>query len=66
MPTTAVVYVGQIGTAYYFIHFLVLMPLLGRIERPAPLPESINKPVLQPTRSVDEKRERMESAHPAE
>ena len=66
VPTTAVVYVGQIGTAYYFIHFLVLMPLLGRIERPAPLPESINKPVLQPTRSVDEKRERMESAHPAE
>ena len=66
VPTTAVVYVGHIGTAYYFIHFLVLMPLLGRIERPAPLPESINKPVLQPTRSVDEKRERMESAHPAE
>ena len=37
---------GRLGTAYYFIHFLVLMPLLGKLERPLPLPESISRPVL--------------------
>ena len=31
---------------YYFLHFLVLLPLLGKLERPLPLPESISRPVL--------------------
>ncbi len=39
--------IGRIATAYYFIHFLVLMPLLGTIERPRPLPTSISEPVLK-------------------
>jgi ubiquinol-cytochrome c reductase cytochrome b subunit len=38
--------VALIGTIYYFFHFLVLLPLLGRFEKPKPVPESINKPVL--------------------
>jgi quinol-cytochrome oxidoreductase complex cytochrome b subunit len=38
--------IGQIATAYYFIHFLVLLPLIGWFERPRPLPDSIAKPVL--------------------
>lgn len=33
---------GQVATLYYFFHFLVLLPLLGRIEKPLPLPESIS------------------------
>ena len=37
---------GQIGTAYYFFHFLILMPLLGRFERTRPLPASIAESVL--------------------
>ena len=37
---------GQIATAYYFFHFLVLVPLLGRYERTRPLPVSIAEPVL--------------------
>jgi ubiquinol-cytochrome c reductase cytochrome b/c1 subunit len=37
---------GQIGTAYYFLHFLVLLPILGKIEKPLPLPESISKAVM--------------------
>ena len=41
-------YLSQIATAYYFIHFLVLLPLLGRLERPLPLPRSIAEPVLEP------------------
>jgi ubiquinol-cytochrome c reductase cytochrome b subunit len=38
--------IGRIATAYYFLHFLILMPLLGRYEKHRPLPESISKPVL--------------------
>lgn len=37
---------GQVATVYYFAHFLVFLPLLGKFERPLPLPESISKPVL--------------------
>ena len=40
--------VGQIATAYYFAFFLVIMPVLGWIETPKPLPESISKPVVPP------------------
>ena len=32
-----------VATAYYFFHFLVLLPLLGKLERPLPLPESISQ-----------------------
>jgi quinol-cytochrome oxidoreductase complex cytochrome b subunit len=38
--------IGRVATFYYFFHFLVLMPLLGKIERPLPLPTSIATPVL--------------------
>ncbi|MBC26090.1 MAG: cytochrome b [Rhodospirillaceae bacterium] len=37
---------GLIGTIYYFGHFLFLMPILGFIETPKPLPTSISKPVI--------------------
>jgi len=39
--------VGLISTVYYFGFFLVIMPLLGKLERPLPLPDSINEPVLK-------------------
>ena len=39
--------IARIGTAYYFFHFLVLLPLLGKLERPLPLPASICEPVLK-------------------
>ena len=35
-----------VSTIWYFAHFLVLMPLLARIERPLDLPESIATAVL--------------------
>jgi Cytochrome b subunit of the bc complex len=38
---------SQVATAYYFLHFLVLMPLLGKIEKPRALPASISAPVLK-------------------
>ena len=38
--------IGRVATAYYFLHFLVILPILGKLERPLPLPESISRPVL--------------------
>ncbi|MEA2846171.1 MAG: ubiquinol-cytochrome c reductase cytochrome b/c1 subunit, partial [Rhodospirillaceae bacterium] len=38
---------SQIGTLYYFFHFLILLPVLGKIERPLPLPPSIADAVLK-------------------
>ncbi|MBV8911778.1 MAG: cytochrome b/b6 [Acetobacteraceae bacterium] len=40
--------IGRVATAYWFLHFLVLLPVLGKLERPLPLPESISNPVLPP------------------
>ncbi|WP_264664355.1 cytochrome b [Azospirillum fermentarium] len=39
--------IARIGTTYYFFHFLILLPLLGKLERPLPLPASISEPVLK-------------------
>jgi ubiquinol-cytochrome c reductase cytochrome b/c1 subunit len=38
---------ARILTAYYFLHFLVILPLLGFIEKPKPLPKSIAESVLK-------------------
>jgi ubiquinol-cytochrome c reductase cytochrome b/c1 subunit len=37
---------GRILTAYYFLHFIVILPLLGLLENPKPLPASIADDVL--------------------
>ncbi|CAN5344118.1 cytochrome b N-terminal domain-containing protein [soil metagenome] len=37
---------GQITAAYYFAHFLIIVPLISRMERPRPLPSSITEAVL--------------------
>jgi ubiquinol-cytochrome c reductase cytochrome b subunit len=39
--------IAQWSTAYYFLYFLVVLPLLGRLERPLRLPDSISLPVLR-------------------
>ena len=38
--------VGQIAAAYYFLHFLVILPLVSAFETPLPLPRSITDSVL--------------------
>lgn len=38
--------IGRLGTAYYFGFFLILMPLIGLLETPKPIPESISEAVL--------------------
>jgi ubiquinol-cytochrome c reductase cytochrome b subunit len=40
------VMLSQIATAYYFMHFLVILPILSWFERPEPLPFSITEAVL--------------------
>jgi quinol-cytochrome oxidoreductase complex cytochrome b subunit len=44
-PEGHFVILGQIGTAYYFAHFLIIIPLLGLLERPRQLPSSISAAV---------------------
>ena len=44
---------ARIATAYYFVHFLVLLPLLGRYEKTDPLPMSISDPVLDKPGIID-------------
>jgi ubiquinol-cytochrome c reductase cytochrome b/c1 subunit len=41
------VYAARLLTIYYFAHFLVVLPLLGRYEKPLPLPSSITESVLK-------------------
>ena len=40
------VFWARILTAYYFLHFIVILPLLGLLESPKPLPSSISDDVL--------------------
>ena len=43
----AYVMYAQIATAYYFAFFLIILPLLGIMETPKPLPRSISEAVLK-------------------
>jgi ubiquinol-cytochrome c reductase cytochrome b subunit len=50
--------IGRLATAYYFLHFILIMPLIGFIEKPKPLPKSISEPVL----SKEEQKAKAEKA----
>ncbi|NLH81344.1 MAG: cytochrome b/b6 [Phyllobacteriaceae bacterium] len=45
-PTDTTTFIGRVLTAWYFFHFLVLTPVIGLIEKPRPLPESVIAAVL--------------------
>ncbi len=38
--------ISQLASAWYFAHFLIILPIISRIERPLPLPNSITEAVL--------------------
>jgi ubiquinol-cytochrome c reductase cytochrome b/c1 subunit len=38
---------ARIFTIYYFAYFLVILPVLGKVERTKPLPSSIAQSVLR-------------------
>jgi ubiquinol-cytochrome c reductase cytochrome b subunit len=42
----SLVWPARLGTLYYYAYFWLLLPLIGLIETPKPLPDSIAKPVL--------------------
>ena len=39
------VMISQLASAYYFAHFLIILPLLSRLDNPEPLPNSITESV---------------------
>ncbi len=39
--------IGRLATIYYFAHFIIFMPIVGIIETPKPLPNSISESVLK-------------------
>ena len=46
-PEGNFIWIGQVTTGYYFAHFLIIVPLIGKFERPTKLPESIHQSVLK-------------------
>jgi quinol-cytochrome oxidoreductase complex cytochrome b subunit len=46
-PEGNLVLIGQLSTIWYFAHLLIITPLIGWIEKPKPLPESISVPVVK-------------------
>lgn len=39
------VMISQLASAYYFAHFLIILPIISSIEKPEPLPNSITEAV---------------------
>ena len=44
--TPMLIGISQLASAYFFIHFLIILPLISKFERPLPLPDSISTSVL--------------------
>ena len=50
MPAEGIyVTLSRVATAWYFLHFLMILPMLGVFESTKPLPKSISEPVLATT-----------------
>ena len=43
----AYLWFARLLSAYYFLHFLVILPVIGRIEKPEPMPESIDASIMR-------------------
>ncbi len=48
-PEGGFVIAARILTVYYFAHFLIVLPVVGLLEKPKPLPTSITEAVLSKT-----------------
>jgi len=47
MPAEGIyVVIGRVATVWYFLHFLLILPILSVAETPRPLPQSISAPVF--------------------
>ena len=38
--------IARVATTYYFVHFLIILPILGKKEKTLSVPMSIVEPVL--------------------
>ncbi|MEL0235057.1 MAG: cytochrome b, partial [Pelagibacteraceae bacterium] len=38
--------IGRVATVYYFVHFLIILPILGFTEKTKPIPTSIADPIF--------------------
>ncbi len=45
-PEGIYLYLARFFTVYYFLHFFLVLPLLGFLEKPDPVPPSISRAVL--------------------
>lgn len=43
--------IGQVSTVYYFAFFIVILPVLSKVEKAKPLPSSISEAVLEKNKS---------------
>jgi len=48
-PEGIYLFLSRVSTIYYFAFFLVIMPVLSRIEKPLPMPIGISNPALNNT-----------------
>lgn len=48
----AYVIIARFATAWYFAHFLLILPLLSTVEKTRPLPQSISAPVMKQANST--------------
>ena len=46
LPEGLPLILSRVGTFWYFFHMLILLPVVGWIETPRPLPASISQPVM--------------------
>ncbi len=47
MPAEGIYLISaRVGTVYYFLHFLVVLPVVGYLEKTDPIPMSISEPVI--------------------
>ena len=51
-PDGIFLFLGRACTSWYFVHFLIIMPLLNVIETPNALPRSISEPIFSGSSSV--------------
>jgi len=47
VPEGIYLILSRIATAYYFLHFLVVIPVVSLLEKPRALPTSISKPIFE-------------------
>jgi ubiquinol-cytochrome c reductase cytochrome b subunit len=53
-PEGIYIHIGRVATIYYFFHFVIILPVLSKIEKSDPLPDSISSYVASQNRKHKE------------